>query len=216
MPRCPLVARSFSLSTTVATRPSPDKLPEPFAPEATRCWLQRVSMKWRRVKANNERRVQSSSSQKGRCALTGCGARRDWRCMDGTQRRGRAATRTHSNLPTHLRRCPPCPNSPLARDHRETIRSRSACTARFHPFPGRRAVALKGQAVRRAVKEACISAQRLRASALATGSPGQSAAWGCNSATYSEIDKLSQTARSPSKSTGTRPDAGVPASRWRQ
>ncbi len=59
---------------------------------------------------------------------------------------------------------------------------------------------------RRAPKPACISAHTERATARAEASSGQNPASGKRSARYSQIASESQTRRSPSCNTGTRPD----------
>jgi hypothetical protein len=86
-----------------------------------------------------------------------------------------------------------------------TMRSTSACTCTFQPLPGRRASMLTGICPRRWPKPECISAQTERARARARASSGQTLSAGKRSARYSTIASVSQTAKSPSSSTGTRP-----------
>ncbi|MNT53037.1 hypothetical protein D3C72_1901030 [compost metagenome] len=71
-----------------------------------------------------------------------------------------------------------------------------------------------GMAWRIAEKPLCICAASERARARAFASFGHSCASGRCSATYSQMARESQTAKSPSSSTGTKP-AGDTAPTWR-
>ena len=91
-----------------------------------------------------------------------------------------------------------------------TMRCTSARTAGLSrqtsaPICGSAASMFIGQALRRAPKPECISAQMLRARARARASCGQSFLSANFSAAYSAIASVSHTAKPSSVSTGTRP-----------
>ncbi|CFP58159.1 Uncharacterised protein [Bordetella pertussis] len=85
----------------------------------------------------------------------------------------------------------------------------SACAA-LRSMPGSRASIFMGMVWRKAPNPLCICAASDRARARARRSAGHSCASGWRSATYSQMASESQTAKSPSSNTGTRP-AGVMA-----
>ncbi len=92
------------------------------------------------------------------------------------------------------------------------MRAMSWRAASGRSMPGRWASMFIGSAWRSAPKPLCIWADSERARARARASCGHSCASGWRSAAYSQMASESQTAKSPSSSTGTRP-AGVSAPR---
>ena len=95
-------------------------------------------------------------------------------------------------------------------ENKLSMRFRSLRTASLSrmakaPISGRWASMFMGQALRIPAKPLCISAQMLRARARSATAEGQSFLSGNFSATYSAMARVSQTAKSPSTSTGTLP-----------